>query len=1304
MNQSEFRKRLREYGERLELLFQSVGVISLGGEIVDRLGYQPATLRTVMRTFESHNPDWTTTTAGIQHFSQQLPDEGESDLDDYDVLDQWIDNPTVDPVCILGEAGSGKSCLIESLALKLTENRDDWHLRGKSGSRPAYVPIIVKLQQVTSGIGDSILAAETQLLEGYLGPALTKDMLSQLNDRRQLAFLFDGFDELAPSKRGFIADQLRQYSRKAPVLITSRPGYAAEAVFTDASVLRLTDVPAEKSKDYVRRFFENHSRNKRLRHPPEYWAAQFENDARGHLSEYLTRWLYIKTWCEFTSGAGKPPENVGDMMECVYHRFSLRRGTQVDAPEDELRRFATWFSNVAYQIACNNFEPTTLDVGVPGNPAYMDNPQESRLFLKDAESAGLLSRDPTFGKYDLAKIPLVEYLIARKLIDGLAADPAVIKRFLLAFQRWVWSSGHHDILCLAFGLLWSGPDTQTRIGESLIDWLSTISGAWTPLRSMKQGNAKIAPSVSQDDLIQPFALLALRLQSTRRDGLTSDRAMDVARSLISAVDRNADYQILSSYQFLEAIPPRLLRAITQQRLRNAPDGPVGSSFAEMLHVGIYECKNLIREDEASLAFEQILSLLKRKDTSKDAIAHLLLAARLLASNAASKNPETWYMDWSHRLEEAPIGTPYSEAIAVAIRAGVSHFIPERRLFLLHEVIKQYKRHQSDEKVSRKLATAVSALAWRIPRKEAVQALPAVLTLTSQFPHTDNRCLTELYEASMRLVSRLGREEMEFGTSAVETLLDDSRTTPALARELRRSLKELAEKSERDTSRPAAKLRELELRLQEQRAPAIAELHRLFAEYDVPNADQSYSWPLPECAFIENGANGICTALLQVLVQYELDDELGEKFCEGIRNSIRAVDEDVLSATLIILCRQFEGRHWGESARRKIDHVIDASIKSINAANVSKVIAAVAAECLENHENSLAKIKLGKIIITAYRSLPAYDAPSHIADIVRLAEALRKRGLDGIAEDAEQALMIMARHLSADEVLNMASGDLASQPARVLSALAMAQPTLALVQEGWNDQSDQPRLRLARRAELVLTADSEFAPKNLKLAKEVIEKTSSFASESLNVHSENLQISTLHDDIVCARELWKRLYKMHEKHWRREDHRAFKKQTTSRKTHWLGEFLEIMTRARIPVTEGIERPKHAQWKAHSLAFDQAVERIDILYLIHKSVFPDGNPPGTGQTKGQRVYVCRACGAIHEIVPGHSHQRPCVCTACGGDLNDQFHEQEMPPILFECSSCPTQFEIGMYLSNPWSKNEDHRPCPNEDCNGILTEETM
>jgi hypothetical protein len=168
---------------------------------------------------------------------------------------------------ILGAGGSGKSVLLQRLALGMLEDLDELG-EDHFPASGEVVPVIFSLGAWSAGMKlDDWLTG--QLLRLRYDPGLDEEMARFLVEKRRVLPLLDGFDEVGADARAKLLDKLNDDVRRKLVL-TSRPEEYAGALrgrdgkngtyLSGAAVIQLAALPPEEAAGYLKRFHRTRER------------------------------------------------------------------------------------------------------------------------------------------------------------------------------------------------------------------------------------------------------------------------------------------------------------------------------------------------------------------------------------------------------------------------------------------------------------------------------------------------------------------------------------------------------------------------------------------------------------------------------------------------------------------------------------------------------------------------------------------------------------------------------------------------------------------------------------------------------------------------------------------------------------------------------------------------------------------------------------------------------------------------------------------------------------------------------------
>lgn len=537
----------------------SIGVLNSVGAPLSRSLYQEAKLHVFK---QSDMREWSApgdrprsfgSDFAPDHLARGLPPPLPEDR----VLDEWRKEGFDRNLLIIAPVGAGKSCLLESFALRLAKDLLENCKWPPSRPLPPAVPVLVSLAEWAQLRKDQ--AGREGSLEAYItreeweipkSKPLGRATIERLRANRKLILLADGFDEVS-HLRHELAAQINKLGM--PFALTSRPGHGEQLVVTDAARHRTL---AELSSDAARRFVGAYFTGTDLdEFGPEAALRLFRDAQSGSAAALLARPLYVKAWCQYVYDlvyAGHIPQNAPaslcELAEQLYRDFIRQRPLfeklrEADSHEHGVYRqacdkFATWLGRLGAFFAENNFEPLRLasdNTGVELQAINRDstfsvthkNQSQSFNFKDIAIDAGLLVKS-ALDNYHLLTLPVVEYLVGRSAAQDACEDPHAPRILVKTFRRWIWQPRLHDILDYTFDTLWHGTKAQRGWATALLGWAVEAG----------RHDLKRAPTLSestQDDLIRPFALTSLRWHCLDPNADNSLQAQQAARAAAVAL-------------------------------------------------------------------------------------------------------------------------------------------------------------------------------------------------------------------------------------------------------------------------------------------------------------------------------------------------------------------------------------------------------------------------------------------------------------------------------------------------------------------------------------------------------------------------------------------------------------------------------------------------------------------------------------------------------------------------------------------------------------------------------------------------
>lgn len=423
------------------------------------------------------------------------------------------------PLLLLAPFGAGKSALLAALAVRLAEAAIEGISWG--GADETLIPLPVRLRALLEFspletrlpflqfMHASQLALDPNDPEGVIG----WDDFQRLHQERRLVPLFDGLDEL-PGERSGEVD--RRSALRAIVstcgdffALAARPGYDAETYFGQADRCTLNELtPADVELFVAKRFADAPRRSEEA-------LAQLEPQ----LSVSFRRPLFLNAWCELQFPGDVPPikGTAGVMMELAVRCWDKRRAvSRISGPKliDGLERVSWLLWAFAGRGLGRAVSLGELTGELSSHPA-LRSPAACAETAELALAAGWLVRTSETSWLAL-KIPVVEHLVGWRLAEDARTNASNPKTLIEQFRRWIWRPEMHDVLDHAFLSLWEGTPEQRSWAVELLHWM----------RGATEGAATRAPVTTlgvQDDLVQPFALAALRWYALLADPTEEER-------------------------------------------------------------------------------------------------------------------------------------------------------------------------------------------------------------------------------------------------------------------------------------------------------------------------------------------------------------------------------------------------------------------------------------------------------------------------------------------------------------------------------------------------------------------------------------------------------------------------------------------------------------------------------------------------------------------------------------------------------------------------------------------------------------
>lgn len=487
------------------VLEHNLGVLTeYGGS--DRCLYQSADL-------EPHEDrkitDWSEELSGALQDEQQSGAPFPPQTED-NVMQEWSETEFREPLLIVAPAGSGKSCLLESFALKMARDLvEDCNWLSPTGL--PWVPLIISLAHVKRSLIDFLLRAENPGRK-HIMPTLSPEVLQVLRDERRLLLLLDGFDEVPQLQEGLVGE-IPQLG--CAFALTSRPGNGEWKVVRDDRHRTIQELTEHKGRNYVNRYFAWRRSPAIL---PEDAERRFAQAWSGRMRQLLVRPLYLKAWCDSLRENLSPPNSLDQLGDQLLRTtFRAREVFPADLRQLPLKlaidRFVEWFGRLGLSFIEDNFDVKTSNQILehwhsfafriqPSSDGQLTDVPE---YVSAACKAGLLIYSDSGQSYRLPKMPLVEYVIGKAAALDAATNPRAPQLLLDLFSRLIWQPKLHDILDYTFDALWCSPEghSQRHWATALLEQTTEID--WMNLFMEKDGRRPMLW-----DLEHPFSFGVLR--------------------------------------------------------------------------------------------------------------------------------------------------------------------------------------------------------------------------------------------------------------------------------------------------------------------------------------------------------------------------------------------------------------------------------------------------------------------------------------------------------------------------------------------------------------------------------------------------------------------------------------------------------------------------------------------------------------------------------------------------------------------------------------------------------------------------
>jgi hypothetical protein len=504
---------IRAYARRLcEMLGRNIGVLSQANEPMPRAIYQSAGLQ----QYDPHQQrDWSALSPAGRS-GQPIGVGGDRGpeitlpVTEETLFAEWRAEGYCKPLLIVAPAGAGKSCLLESLALQMAHDLTAYGDGPQCDPWPVGVPLLISLTKMS----DRSLEAYVQMAERDLTrtqPTLSGSLLNDLRKRRRLILLIDGFDEV-PTVHDDLVRVLKIWT--GGFALTSRPGHGEWRVVGDSTRQRaLQTLTLERARTFVREYFtERPCRRASTNRIVETFGIAWTS----RIGRLLRRPLYVKAWCDYVKEeeGKRVPACLGDMAHLVFLRtlesrncFEALRPAVRDAA---ITGFIAWFGRLGSHFAEKHFEPqrthSLTQSDLLGSPAdTFSDDGNAFAYESVAQRCGLLTYSKQTDKYDIPKVPLVEYVIGRYLADDAVRHPASPTLLLDTFRCWICRPAYHDILDYTLDSLWNAPrQEKPEWASALLQWCSDVA-----ISAFHDEHSRDV----YDDWAHPFAIAVLRWSS-----------------------------------------------------------------------------------------------------------------------------------------------------------------------------------------------------------------------------------------------------------------------------------------------------------------------------------------------------------------------------------------------------------------------------------------------------------------------------------------------------------------------------------------------------------------------------------------------------------------------------------------------------------------------------------------------------------------------------------------------------------------------------------------------------------------------
>lgn len=567
------REALRAYAARIKHLFSYMGKLSGTGLEIRREFHSSIYLEEIQSDGDENNSydPAKNRRAGVKRLSE-LP------TPELELLSRWsADSPS--SLLLLAPFGSGKSVVLETFAYSMADTLAHDAIYPEGGL-PPLVPLPIRLRGWNWQNNESFeryLWRSQQTFEGVGDDGtLTFEQVQALRISGRLVILLDGFDELpadydsddGSSPRYAVHCAIRSILKPlrgnpCHVLVTSRPGTGIERDWLiGARKHSLKELDWDEMGTYVRRWFN-------LEDDDETSAPTVAlHEAYSTISGLLSRPLFLAIWCEeFARNQTRLPENMDRFMECLVLKafdpqrikqwisrrtIHRRRFSNYPFDREEMLRLLPQLGALLHILSERGFTSKLplvdfVDSARRSVPELDENRVAWLLFL--VERAGLLIRVGDT-RVSAIKVPVAEFLIGKYLSSLARGSDANVRQLVQVFRRWVWLPEFHDVLVFSLESLRTGRPAEIQLANDCCGWLLNVAEA-CPLHTVGKGHG--SPSAfGQDDLVRPFAYLALRLGANQR------RSID---AIVAAACRAVHHHEGAFIPIFDQVPGKCLKQV-----------------------------------------------------------------------------------------------------------------------------------------------------------------------------------------------------------------------------------------------------------------------------------------------------------------------------------------------------------------------------------------------------------------------------------------------------------------------------------------------------------------------------------------------------------------------------------------------------------------------------------------------------------------------------------------------------------------------------------------------------------------------